>query len=323
LLEEKAMNQLLLVLGFWEDDASRAESLLDWMYQLNRREKQGHALILAAPGTHGEMHEKIKISCDLAFESYQFVWLETLNARVKPQYVNQMILAAATIVHEQYSWSWLWIEPDCIPLKQGWLAHLSTLYHDQPKRYLAPFLLYKGIKEDSPDIMALSRVGVYPNDAVKELESLCALQGDFNRNDTLTRQATKTSAIQTMRFDGDASRVRKDSVLLHGDKEQQLIAILRKNMHYGKEAMPSVFTAPPKVKPTSKIDGRTKEARALKEAKKVEIKAPAYVPTPQEMVLGRTQNVATVTGLPIAIVVPPGKEHMVRAKRAPQEMQEG
>ena len=257
------MQPLLIVLPCWEDDASRAETLVDWIWQLNAREKQGHALILCAPGVHGEMIEKLRISADLAFVSFSLIHLPQwpVGPQGKDMGINMMALTAAGMVQSEFGWPWLWLEPDAIPLKKGWLLGLAQAYHDQPRRYFGSALMYKG-KDGTPDKKFLARVAIYPQDACGDLAPFCQGGHPFHVNPTLVERACRTTLLQNGRFNGDVNTLRPDALLFHTDKEQLLIPILREQVDTKALAnRPVLLQQLQQLLPEKKVDKRSREYR--------------------------------------------------------------
>lgn len=270
-------DSLLLCMPCWEDDAPKLEALIDWIYQLNARTKAGHALILCGPGVHGEYVTKLGISADVTFEGHTIIHLPpwTVPPADKKQGVNYMAYAAARAVRERFNWPWLWLEPDCVPLKRGWLTQLAQAYHGQPKRYMGTPLQVRPVGEspDAPAFTFLSRTAVYPPDAVVDLEPLCKRPEWFERNSVLLDKAAKNRLIQTGGlYNHETTVIREDAVLFHSDKQGELIPLLRDKLYPPRAgAMPltaleRAMSAGLPQEQQKKIDGRTREARAAKKA---------------------------------------------------------
>lgn len=263
------MNPMLIVLGFCIDDASRAESLVDWIYQLNARRASGHALLVAAPGVHGEMLEKMRISAELAFESYSLIQMPgyRTSGGFKPELINDLWFTAAKEVSENYRWPWISMEPDSVPIQRGWHETIAAAYHAQPKPYFGPRLLF-----NSGQGRCLSRIAVYPAKAYEDLKDFAGATGPFHfpAGTVTVPRSTKSSLIQNLLYKGEREKIKPETVLLHGDKEQVLIPVLREELkhtpHSNGDSVTvrrlSTMTIPPK------IDLRTKAGRALKAQQK-------------------------------------------------------
>lgn len=247
------------------------------MYQLHHRQPKGHALLVAAPNVHAEMIEKLRISAGLAFESFAIHQMPVYAhaAGFKQERINDLWLSTANEVQQRYRWPWLWLEPDCIPLKHDWLDAIADAYHAQPQRYMGSHM-----KFNNGQSMCLSRVAVYPTNAASDLKPFCEGNGPFNLPAGLVtiNRSTKSPLIQNMLYDGNREKIRAEAVVLHGDKEQVLIPVLRQELRGIatqsdlKKAINVISRPFPENVPVikgngkpGKIDMRTKEGRRLKE----------------------------------------------------------
>ena len=136
------MNKLLVVIPFCTADAAQAERLIDFIFTLNGRKPHGHCLLVAAPEVHAEMKTKIQISAEVTFESSSMIEIGAWSkpSVIKPQKTNEIFEFAATYVQDHCSWPFLWLEPDCAPLKAGWLDTLTAAYFNQPKKFFGSFM---------------------------------------------------------------------------------------------------------------------------------------------------------------------------------------
>ena len=126
--------KLLIVMGCCTDDAARAERLLDFIFWQNNRKASGHALMVCSPDVHAELQNKLTIAGGLAFESFDIKVAKASNLEVdggKPEQVNNLFRNAAAFALRNYTWPWLWMEPDCVPLAAGWQR---KLYRAVPRR---------------------------------------------------------------------------------------------------------------------------------------------------------------------------------------------
>lgn len=224
------MNKILTVIPFSKGDGALAERLVDWIYFLNGKQPRGHCLLVASGDTHAELVTKVQLSAEVAFESVT-VFVDKVNpvpSQPKIERVNRMFLSVATFVGANFKWPFLFLPPDCVPLKSQWLETLAESYRAQPKRFMGSFLKYEGEK------ICLSRVAIYPRNAVADLRQYCTMPGAFNlmAGQILVNMACKSKLFQQLEYrgDGDKAKIRPDAVLLHGDKKGQLIALLRKEL---------------------------------------------------------------------------------------------
>lgn len=257
---------MIIALMFSAGDAPRAESLLDWIFQLNGKQPHENPLLLvAASNVHAEMQTKVKIAGELAFKYVELVVANNTDSE-KVMSFNRLWRATAQTVKDRYHVPWLLLEPDCVPIKQGWIEHLELAYHSQPKRYFGRRLKFQARDEEK---MCIGKIAIYPNDAANDLTGYCDSIVSFNQlaGDIIVPRATITGLIQQIDIRGeeDFSKVRPDAVLLHSDKTGALIRHLQSQP----VAAPPVVELPtrsPSESPVEKIDGRSKAARDAKKA---------------------------------------------------------
>lgn len=218
------MNSLLIVIPTHAGDAPLAERLLDWIFELHGRQPRGHGLVVCASDVHPEMQKKLEISATLAFETFTVVQAKASERVRNVERLNDLWLFVAGHMAEAYRAPWLWLEPDCVPVREDWVERLSDAYYDQPKRYVGPHLK---IKEQ----VFLSKVAMYPVGALNDLKKACAESVPFwvaGSSVTLPK-STKTRIIQHGVFvlENGLGQIRPETVLYHSDKTQMMIEFLR------------------------------------------------------------------------------------------------
>lgn len=224
-------NQLLLVLGYNAGDAPRAEKLLDFIYDLSGRKKHdGCVLLVAAPNVHAELRTKVELAAQVAFEGFETtVAAGEIGDKVSGS--NRLFKHAANHVAMNYRNHWLWIEPDCVPLKKGWLAEIQTAYFDQPKRFFGPHAKFRVGEQEK---MCLCRIACYPRNAISDVAPYCDSVAPFNQvaAEVLVARSTKGRIIQQLDFHGkeDSDKIRPDAVLLHSDKTGAAIEIVKASL---------------------------------------------------------------------------------------------
>ncbi len=221
------MDKLLIVLGFSAGDAIQAERLLDYIAILNSKVPRGHCLLAAAPDTHAETQTKIKIAAEVAFESVELLavpWPAVAHTS-KTEAINFLWWSAATHAARCYQWPFLWMEPDCVPLRNTWIGELEAAYYDQPRRYMGSILASPDGKNRS-----LSRVAIYPRGAGGELKEFAAGKVPFEMAaaSMIVPRAEKTKLLQQLAFTAETDRklIRDNAVLLHHDKQAVLLSAL-------------------------------------------------------------------------------------------------
>lgn len=213
---------LLTVIPCCAADAPMAESLMDWMLELNSRKKLSCALVICSGNTHEEMRMKLFLAAESAFDNFEIVVAPEIASTVKSEQVTQMFNFAAAGIAKNFRLPWLWLEPDSVPLKRSWLQELDDAYHSQPKRHFGPHF------QSVDKRVFMSRTAVFSPDLVRaELP-----QFQLNNQDTITPASSKTKLIQQIfyKHPQDLEKVRPEACLLHCDKSGMLIQHLRSKL---------------------------------------------------------------------------------------------
>ena len=123
-----------------------------------------------------------------------------------------------------------WLEPDSIPLKEGWLGLIDGDYFQKDK----PFLLSS---DSNPPHDLVGGIGVYPADCHRYIPDRFERHGfDLWMQEHLNHAIARTSMIQHSygiynrngiakphRFPRDKDMIRAEAVIFHRDKYQGLI----------------------------------------------------------------------------------------------------
>ncbi len=287
---------LLIVIPTCTDDSPIAERLLDWIYQVNFKQAHGHVLLAFANDVHAEMRAKLRICAELAFEGVSEFQAKPCGKGLKATKVencNDMLQQTAQYVAHGFRWPWFCLEPDAVPLVPDWIEQLSKAYSDQPKKFMGPHMRRK---VQNGEELFLGRTSVYPTSAFsefKDYKSPMPIEWEAGRN--IIPRSTKTRLIQQGVFD-ESTVIRPDAVVFHSDKTGALISQLRERGVPSPEqtngqrvdirnvtedratetisipALPTVSNPVLSVNFATalakKIDGRTKEGRALKAQRK-------------------------------------------------------
>lgn len=231
------MTNLLIVIPACADDAPRAEQLLDWIYQLNGRQPQGHVLLAYAHDVHAEMKTKLRICADLAFEGVSefqatnrplpIPEAKPIELKTKVEFVNNLWNQTAKFVAGHYRWPWLYCEPDCVPTNPNWIKTLADAYASQPKKMMGSWMRRKS---GASDELFMARTGIYHLGAHAELNRFIGSPPfEWASGPHVIPRCAKTKLIQQLAYDGDFSKVKPEAVLVHGDKGGRLIEHLRNN----------------------------------------------------------------------------------------------
>ncbi len=293
--------KIIPVLAACANDALQATRLLDFIAMMRGKKPQGHILLAYAPGLHQEMQNQLKVAAEIGFETVdQFmVSPSPESSRDKASGLNNVFQKTAQYCGRTYRVPFLWLEPDVTPLKPSWLDDIEAAYDSQPKNYMSSFLT-----NPKDGNKCIGRVGVYPRHAATELNTFFANNMPFEiaAGEPLRLRTTKTQLIQTLPIltIEDRAKVKPEAVLVHWDKAAILLRALmhefveKSNGHrprnfgavefnprefdvaepiteQAKQAVETEMISEMERAITSltpkKLDGRSKEARAMRKAK--------------------------------------------------------
>jgi len=213
------MSKLLIVLPCSSNDAPLCERHLDHMFKMNGKRAVGSCLLVFNPDIHLEMVVRIKIAAELAFVNVR----ETTAPKLPDHQVNNKFLQlnnmfrhAAKVAQQQCRFPWLWLEPDCVPVKPDWIEQLATAYDNQPAKYLG----FIGKAADGGKFMA--RCGIYFLAASYELDSHCQADIPFAiaTSSEVIPRCNHTNLIQYTSIERveDLQKIEPTAVIVHGDK---------------------------------------------------------------------------------------------------------
>lgn len=209
--------RILVVLPFSANDGVLAEHLCDFIHLVNKREQEGHCLLVCAGDVHDEMRAKVELAAKVAFEGVETITAAKVVDPNKNIHINRMFKTAAQHVISTYRTPWLWLEPDCVPVKYGWLDAIADSHYHQAKRYSGP---WKKVMSADP-VIFLNRVAVYPPDTMRELLAPLDGLGAFNiaAGPVVVPKSTKTSVIQEVAITDESTKLLPTTVLVHSDKQ--------------------------------------------------------------------------------------------------------
>ena len=221
-------------------------NLLKWIHQLG--DCHGHrAIIVADAGLDWDYCVQAITLAEQSFDHAQLVTNPEPVAGWIPG-SNSLFRAAATYCQTQRIPRWLWLEPDAVPLKPGWLDALDKAATENQARYLA--CVYLCGQGNLPQTM-MSGIAVYPANTLDDLppgNDREAFDVQLSRNVTEhagkhtpliqnfwgqlglppTFRLTKRPADPKHFFTLD--KLSPDAVLFHRSKDGTLIDLLRKNL---------------------------------------------------------------------------------------------
>ncbi len=168
----KTMSPIITVLPYCNTDHASATRLLQWIKTLDGSILE-HPLLLAAD-------DAVPLETKKAVQTIAkevFYHVETILVKA-PAPVNGNYHPPAAVMFERamghvascYKWPWLWLEPDAVPLRSGWLDALSEGYEQHPKKFLGAFV--RTTQEGVPPIHMPATM-VYPNNCHHDLKQFC------------------------------------------------------------------------------------------------------------------------------------------------------
>lgn len=134
------MSSLLLVLPYHSGDVELARNLLTWMGELKPHYSGHSCLLVADNGVHIDVKRELQAKAKNLFLNAETMLVPVPYERQGwPKACNFMFEAAARQISETMRLPWLWCEPDCVPLKKGWLDDIADAYAECPRRFMGAF----------------------------------------------------------------------------------------------------------------------------------------------------------------------------------------
>jgi len=243
----KKNTNLIVVVPCHNGDFPLAEQLIAWIGELDG--KLPFPILIAVDQTV-DMNRVVPLfeAAKAIFEHARAITLQIPAGGWKP---NAMFLASSKYVMENYECPFLWLEPDCVPLKSGWLADINEAYQKTPLRFMGAVVEQSGQK--GLPAKHLTGCSVYPNDAYVDFERIAEVNSgraawDIGGGEKIVTASQNTTLIQhfwgsqdkppvfveTRTVDAPENHVMLDfikpnAVLFHRSKDGNLLAILRKN----------------------------------------------------------------------------------------------
>jgi hypothetical protein len=268
---------ILCLIPYCQKDAAQARQLLTWIGQLSPR-LAPHCCLMAADSL--VPHEtKIELG-NIAKGIFHYAETAVINVPLDvtgwPKASNAMFRIASDHVRECFKLPFLWMEPDCIPLRPSWLDEIAVAYNACPKRFMGAI-----IASNQPPLPPLHMAGcaVYPNDAGRDMAQFTKTDApwDIANAPYVVPRAYPTPLIQHFwgepnlpptfkeaKEAGDPVNtctldfVRPESAIFHRVKESSLIDLLSKRLH---SATPATEPAPLTVAPVKRGPGRPRKER--------------------------------------------------------------
>lgn len=164
---ETKVKPLLVILPFHSGDFQLALGLLQWMKDLGGNAGNHPILIL---GSHKCMNVemlRMKQAAQAVFSKVTTERAPGIPDESWPRGANVMFRHACELVQTRYHLPFLWMEPDCVPLKRGWIDSIAAEYEVCGHAFMG------GIRRQTsnpglPEIY-LPGCSVYPADAFTRL----------------------------------------------------------------------------------------------------------------------------------------------------------
>lgn len=144
------MSLITVVIPFWKGDADLAVQLLEWVSDLGGCKKYDCVLITDPKTSSNSNPEPEKVSeiqrlAKKNFKTVQQIWTPYRRRRIDgssdwPVNANWAFFCTAMFFAMSKSNAFLWLEPDCVPIKEGWLDAIEEEYSKCGKPMLGPVL---------------------------------------------------------------------------------------------------------------------------------------------------------------------------------------
>lgn len=235
--------RILVVLPFSHADSDTAIELLQWIHELggcgNRR------LLLVA--SNKIKKTEIEYLVDIANPSFLggvqvLVQKHGRKDERWPVGANILFSETARAIRENFQLPWLWLEPDCVPLRKGWLREIEMEYFSAGKPFMGQIT-----KDPYGKIRHLPGCSVYPADYDDRFKINIEKPFDLQHMDEILPLTHDTKVIHHYwgkdlysppRFvpfgahrEDDRTywpdMLRADAALFHRNKDGSLIACLR------------------------------------------------------------------------------------------------
>ncbi len=160
--------EILVVIPFYKGDYNQAKDLLEWINDLGEVKNNSCLLLADIKMPIAD----INVLRDIAQKCFKDVAVTTtphsLPNEKWPIGPNWMFQTACEYVYKNTANPFLWLEPDALPLKRGWLAEMEDEYNCCGKPFMGAVVHSSG--QDGLPGDHLTGVAIYPNNAHEYLK---------------------------------------------------------------------------------------------------------------------------------------------------------
>lgn len=247
------LREMTCVIPFHSGDHGSVAELLRWIQLLGGCPRQSALLVADAGVQWGHAIDLL----DLANQTFQSATVITNDRPVEGwlEGSNSLFLTAAQHIEESGKEPWLWLEPDAIPLKSGWLDRIQFVYSHASKPFMGWVYTFENPQPPIAPFPIMSGVAVYPHDAWSKLVKAIRFApnlafdvasasitvpnaahtnliqhfyGEKNLAPTFSESKSESSPRNTFTLD----RIHKDAMLWHRCKDGSLMRLLHQKMFH-------------------------------------------------------------------------------------------
>lgn len=218
---------IVTVIPISTENGHRAEFLIDFISQLNQRKPRGHAL-LAFDSVHEEVVQRVKISAELAFESFDLIIVASKDTKQAMASAivrrNNLYLSAFEYCQRTFRVPFLVLEPECCPTNQQWMEKIQKAYEAQARRYLLCHLRDSETSPRFPLSVGVMHMGLWA-DIAKACAEAPETPWERVAGENIIGRSSKTRAFQPLRVveEADFQKVWPEAQVVVGDISGALI----------------------------------------------------------------------------------------------------
>jgi hypothetical protein len=160
---------LLTVIPFCNADAELAKKMTNWMAELDGHYTSASCLVAYDSAVPIDTAKEV---VQEARKFFRHVMPLAVRVEVKdwPKASNLMFHNVASFIKDNYRLPFFWMEPDCAPLRPGWLNELASEYEACPTHYMGT--LVRTEEEGLPKVH-MTGCSIYPANAIDLMKPFC------------------------------------------------------------------------------------------------------------------------------------------------------